>query len=166
VQKIVNSLSEKQSGLIRETEKTQMVDLDEDDLIALHSRIRRARNKYVTSYRRAGAAKVSKKGARGSAKAANSRKADKAEAFEDALSRVSRRLADVSRHSASALKEQRLALARTDSSSPSAPVSGQGKVRSTGRPKVDTTRESPGRKKREASTTAAGARRQAKKDQR
>ncbi|MCQ4120719.1 hypothetical protein [Rhodococcus tibetensis] len=41
-----------------------------------------------------------------------------------------------------------------------------GKVRSGGNARVDATRKSSGRKKCEASTIAAGARRQAKKDRR
>ncbi|CAN5476325.1 hypothetical protein BH09ACT7_BH09ACT7_21910 [soil metagenome] len=114
MQKILNSLSENEFALIRETGKAAMVELDEDDLIELHGRIRRARNKYVTSYRRAGAVKVTQKGARGAGKAANTRNADKAEVFEDALSKVSRQLAVVSRQSAGALKAERLTRARSD----------------------------------------------------
>ncbi|MFE6922991.1 hypothetical protein ACFVAV_18325 [Nocardia sp. NPDC057663] len=166
MKKILNSLSEDEYVLIRETKKAQIVDLDEDDLIALHSRIRRARNKYVKLYRRAGATKVESKGARGSGKAANKRNAGKAEVFENALSRVSRQLAAASRHSALRLKEERLALARDDAPSFSDIDTGDGKVRSSGKARVDTTRESSGRKKYEASTIAAGARRQAKKDRR
>ena len=164
--KIVNSLSESEYVLVRETAKAQMAELDEDELIELHARVRRARNKYVTLYRRAGATKVKQKGGRGAGKAANTRNAAKAEVFEDALSRVSRQLAVVARRSARELKDERLALARSDSPSFGVSPDDDGKVRSMGRTRVDTTRESPGRKKYEASTIAAGARRQAKKDQR
>ncbi|MFE7718185.1 hypothetical protein ACFU44_04000 [Nocardia rhizosphaerihabitans] len=166
MKRILNSLSEDEYVLIRETKKAQIADLDEDDLIALHTRIRRARNKYVKLYRRAGATKVESKGARGSGKAANKRNAGKAEVFEDALSRVSRHLAAAARHSALQLKEERLARARDDAPSFTDIDTGDGKVRSSGEARVDTTRESPGRKKYEASTIAAGARRQAKKDRR
>ncbi|EON32770.1 MULTISPECIES: hypothetical protein [Gordonia] len=173
MKKTLNSLSESDYLLVRETKKSQMAGLDEDGLIDLHSRIRRARNKYVTLYRRAGAEKVKAKGGRGSAKAANVRNAAKAEVFEDALSRVSRRLARVSRDAALELKAERLARARNDE-----PASGKGgkpdknardgkgKVNSSGRIRTDDTRDSPGRKKYEASTIAAGARRQTKKDRR
>ncbi|WP_278261561.1 hypothetical protein [Nocardia sp. AG03] len=162
--KILNSLSDDEYVLVRKTKKSQMAKLDENHLIELHSRIRRARNKYVKLYRREGAAKVESKGARGSGKAANKRNAARAEVFEDALSRVSRRLAKVAEKSAERLKEQRLTSARKDAPSFSDLDSTDGKVDSPGRPRVDPTRQSPGRKKYEASTIAAGARRQAAKD--
>ncbi|ORB64682.1 hypothetical protein [Mycolicibacterium tusciae] len=163
--KIVNSLSEDEYVLVRETRKSETADLDEDQLIALHTRIRRARNKYVKLYRRAGAVKVGQKRGRGSGKAANTRNAAKAELFEDALSRVSRQLASAARQSARELKQQRLALARTVAPSLSESAHSSSELGSNGR-RVDTTRRNPGRKKREASTLAAGARRQAKRDRR
>ncbi|ANY23705.1 MULTISPECIES: hypothetical protein [Gordonia] len=174
MKKTLNSLSESEYLLVRETKKSQMAGLDEDGLIDLHSRIRRARNKHVTLYRRAGAEKVKAKGGRGSAKAANVRNAAKAEVFEDALSRVSRRLARVSRDAALELKAERLARARTENPAPSTDGGkprknkndSKGKVASSGRIRTDDTRDSPGRKKYEASTIAAGARRQTKKDRR
>ncbi|MCZ4537549.1 hypothetical protein O4159_19240 [Gordonia terrae] len=173
MKKTLNSLSESEYVLVRETKKSQMAGLDEDGLIDLHSRIRRARNMHVTLYRRAGAEKVKTKGGRGSAKAANARNAAKAEVFEDALSRVSRRLARVSRDAALELKAERLVRARTDSPTSEKDTGkgrgkdkGKGKVASSGRIRTDDTRESPGRKKYEASTIAAGARRQTKKDRR
>ena len=173
MKKTLNSLSESEYVLVRETKKSQMAGLDEDGLIDLHSRIRRARNKHVTLYRRAGAEKVKTKGGRGSAKAANARNAAKAEVFEDALSRVSRRLARGARDAALELKAERLVRARTDSPTSQKDTGkgrgkdkGKGKVASSGRIRTDDTRESPGRKKYEASTIAAGARRQTKKDRR
>lgn len=164
--KIESSLSKGEFVLVRETKKAQLAGLDEDELIALHARVRRARNKYVTLYRRAGAAKVGEKGGRGSAKPANKRNADKAEVFEDALSRVSRQLATVSRNSARALKDERLARARNDAPDLAAAGDVDANVGSRGKSRMIASRKSPGRKKFEASTRAAGARRQAKKDKR
>ncbi|MGB3170914.1 MAG: hypothetical protein WBB62_15850, partial [Rhodococcus sp. (in: high G+C Gram-positive bacteria)] len=158
MKKLLNSLSEDEYVLIRETKKSEMSGLSEDDLIDLHARIRRGRNKYVKLYRRAGAAKVGAKGARGAGKAANSRNAAKAEAFEVALSRVSRRLAAVSKDTARELKAERLSRARKSSPSPGEGGAGEGKVVSAGKSRVDATRKSPGRKKYEASTIAAGKR--------
>ena len=166
MKKILNSLSEDEYVLIRETKKSQMSGLDQDKLIKLHTRVRRARNKHVKLYRQEGAAKVADKGARGAGKAANVRNADKAEAFEAALSRVSRQLATAARVSARELKDERLARARSDAPSFSELGDSDGKVGSSGKARVDATRESPGRKKYEASTIAAGARKQAKKDKR
>lgn len=163
--KRLKHLTEDEYVLIRETKRKQLSGLDEDELIDLHTRIRRARNKYVKLYRREGAAKVAAKKARGPAKAANRHNAEKAELFEDALSKVSLRLSTVAAQSALALREERLAKARK--SNPSfADLPSDGKVDSAGRLRVDTTRDSPGRKKYEASSTAAGVRRQAKKDRR
>lgn len=166
MKKMLNSLSEDDYLLVLETKKDRTAELDEDDLIALHTRVRRARNKYTKNYRRAGAEKVREKKGRGSGKSANARNAGKAEIFEDALSRVSRRLATVSKESARVLKEERLQRARKDSPSFSEIDTSTGKVASSGKARIDTTRNSPGRKKFEASSIAAGSRRQAKKDKR
>ncbi|MBS9372295.1 hypothetical protein [Rhodococcus sp. B50] len=164
--KIVNSLSEDEYTLIRETKKSQTEGLDEDELIDLHTRIRRARNKYVKLYRRAGAGKVESKKSRAKGKSANERNAAKAEVFEDALARVSRRLAAEARKSAESLKQERLARARKINPSAPGDLETDGKVHTEGRARVDSARDSPGRKKFEASSIAAGARRQTKKDKR
>lgn len=162
--KIVNSLSEDDYSLFRETKKSQMEGLDEDELLELHARIRRARNKYVKLYRRLGADKVETKKSRAKGKSANARNAARAEVFEDALARVSRRLAAAARKSAESLKQERLSRARTVSPSVSGDLRTDGKVHTDGLTRVDSTRDSPGRKKYEASSLAAGARRQAEKD--
>lgn len=166
MKKMLNSLSEDEYVLILDTKRKQMIELDEDELIDLHTRVRRARNKYVKLYRRQGASKVKSKGGRGSGRRANVRNAGKAEVFEDALSRVSRRLGVVAKESAAELKDARLALARNDAPSFSGGTDSDGKVTSAGAIRVDATRKSSGRKKSEASSIAAGARRQAKKDRR
>ncbi len=63
--KLLNSLTEAEFLLIRETDPGALTELDEDALLDLHGRIRRARTKYVGLYRRKGAANVSAKRARG-----------------------------------------------------------------------------------------------------
>lgn len=88
-----------------------MAGLDEDAVAALHDRIRRARNKYTGQYRRGAAQRVSKTGGRGKAFVKNQRARDKAEVFEDALARVSRRLSVLAKQSAADLKAERLAAA-------------------------------------------------------
>jgi hypothetical protein len=163
---VLKSLSEDEYVLIRKTKKKQLAELDEERLIKLHTRVRRARDKHVTNYRQAGAAKVAKKGGRGAARPANKHNAAKAEAFEAALARVSRQLGAVAKRSAAELKDARLAAAAGKSAKPSSAGKGQGKVISAGKDRVDATRKSSGRKKYEASSKAAGKRRQAKKDNR
>lgn len=166
--KLPKSLDERELLLLRETKKTEMAELDEDDLLDLHNRVRKSRNKYVGQYRRAGAKKVVEKAGRGSGKNANKGNARKAELFEDALARVSRRLAVVAEQTALELKQERLAQARKGKDSPSFGGIGTDAkaVPTEGAIRVDRTRESGGRKKYEASTIAAGARRQAAKDNR
>ncbi|WP_167096973.1 hypothetical protein [Mycobacterium sp. DL592] len=166
--KLLTSLTEAEFLLIRETEPAALTDLDEDALLELHRRIRRARNKYVKLYRRKGAAKVPAKGARGAARSANERNGAKAEIFEGALGRVSKQLGIAAARSARELKQERLERARQEGSplAPAPPAKSKGKVATKGRIRADETRKSPGRKKREAGSKAAGARRQAKRDSR
>ncbi|BBZ33050.1 hypothetical protein [Mycolicibacterium confluentis] len=165
-QKLLSSLSEADFVLVRETAPEELGGLDEDALLDLHARVRRARNKHVGVYRRDAAVRVSAKGARGQARPANARNAARAEIFEESLARVSRQVAAAARQSAKELKEERLAQARQEA----APAASAAKPpRTSGvKPRVltDKTRQSPGRKKREAGSIAAGARRQAKRDSR
>ena len=164
---LANSLAKNERDLLRETEDHRMAELDEDALVDLHRRIRRARNKYVGVYRRSGSTKVSKKGGRGLAKQKNTRNAGRAEVFEDALARVSARLAEAAAAEAEALKAARLAAANPSGAWPGsdeAPAAGadeQGAAKVT-----DRTPKGPGREKRNASSRAKGARRQAKRDSR
>ncbi len=90
-------LNEQEKELLRKVEPDALRDLDEDELSAVHDRIRRARNKYSKNYRRQAAAQVGKDASRAKAHAKNARTAVKAEAFEDALARTSRRLAKLAR---------------------------------------------------------------------
>lgn len=164
---LANSLGKAERDLLRETEDDRIAGLDEDDLIDLHKRIRRARNKYVGVYRRKGSTKVAAKGGRGLAKEKNARNAGRAEVFEDALARVSARLAAVAAAEAEALKQARLSAATTPGTWPGseqAPAEGDDEQASA---KVsDRTPKGPGRAKRNASTKAQGKRRQAKRDAR
>jgi len=171
--KILRTLSEEEYRLVRKTKRKNLAELDEDALIKLHTRTQRARNKHVKNYRQAGAAKVQSKGSRGAARPANSHNAARAEVFEKALARVSRRLGVVATQSAADLKDSRLAKAKGKGNGKAknpaldpALVGGKGKVISAGKDRVDATRKSPGRKKQEASSKAAGKRRQVKKDRR
>ncbi len=162
---LLNSLTEAESNLVRETKLDKLRELDEDGLVELHQRIRRARNKYVKLYRRQASAKVAAKGGRGIARPKNTRNAGKAEVFEDALARVSRRLGVAARASAAHLKAERLATAAGSTGR----VSGGGDAKKSaagGAGRVLHMPRTPDRKKRAASTKAKGARRQAKKDAR
>ena len=150
MKKLLSSLTEKEYLLIRQTATDAIAGLDEDALIDLHDKVRRARKKYVTLYRRKGAAKVGAK----------------AEIFEDALARVSRQLSVAARRSARDLKDERLARARGDAAPAKPAKKSAAKVKGVARVRVADTRKSPARKKRDASTLAKGARRQAKRDSR
>ena len=161
---ILHSMTESEWLLVEETERAAMADLSEDDLLELHTRIRRARSKYVKNYRRAASAKVGGAGGRGKAFAQNSRDRGKAEVFELALARVSRQVAVRASQAAAELKSERLEAARRskatgpDRALPDDGGGGSGRGRQT--------RKTTGGVKKDASSRSMGARRQAKRDAR
>jgi hypothetical protein len=161
---IVSSLTEPELVIVRATEPSALVDLDEDELLDLHARVRRVRNKYQGQYRRRAAARVSEAGGRGKARLENQRARDKAEVFESSLARVSTALAKAARRAAADLRAERLEAARANRGAsgpgrsasalaPSEPVSAQRQPR-----------KSAGQLKRDASDVAIGRRKQAKRD--
>ena len=165
-------LNDAERLLVAQTERAELAALDEDAAIDLETRIRRARNKYVGQYRRAASARVIEHGGRGTARAENKRAAMKAEAFEEALARVSRRVATLARQAAAALRAERLAAARAARPG-RAPGPRQAKPASarkgppvTGEPAGDRALRSPRTEKQRAGALASGARRQAKRDSR
>jgi len=115
---------------------------------------------------------VAEHGGRGRARPENKRAAVKAEAFEEALSRVSRRVAALARQAAAELRAERLAAARAAKQGrgpdvgAAVPVAGQQGRTVTGEPTGDRALRSPASAKRRASTRATGARQQAKRDSR
>ncbi len=60
-------LKDSERDLMRELEPKRLAALDEDDLLNLHKRVRRARNKHVKNYRRGAARSVIDQASRGSA---------------------------------------------------------------------------------------------------
>ena len=165
-------LNDAERLLVAQTEPAELATLDEDATIELETRVRRARNKYVGQYRRAASAAVAEHGGRGKARPENKRAAMKAEAFEEALSRVSRRVAALARQSAAELRAERLAAARAakqgrgPDAGPAAPAAGWPGPAVTTEPSGDRALRSPASAKRRASTRAMGARQQAKRDSR
>ena len=161
-------LTKNQADLVRETEPHRMEALDEDTLLDLHTRVRRARSKYVKLYRQTGAQRVGMKGARGHARPGNAANGAKAEVFELALARVSARLEVVARAAAEELKHERLAAAPAVRS-PTGPGTTKGAGGADGSAKASTRRratKTTGGLKRDASTKSKGKSRQAKKDAR
>jgi hypothetical protein len=171
---LLAALNDAERLLVAQTERAELAALDEDAAIDLEARIRRARNKYVGQYRRGASARVAEHAARGQAAAENQRAALKAEAFEEALARVSRRVAALARQSAAELRAERLAAARAARAArhapgpgaPAAPAAGRQGPAVTAEPTGDRALRSPASKKQRASTRAAGARQQAKRDSR
>lgn len=158
-------LTAAETHLWNQTEPKALAELGEDEVLDLHARIRRARNKYTGQYRRGASTKVAAAGARGVAKPASTAARARAEVFEEALSRVSRRLAALSRQASADLKAERLAAARGgDGGGPvAAPAKSAAKpTKSVAREHAKTT----GGVKKDASSRAMGARRQAKRDAR
>ena len=136
---VLNSMPDAERMLVAETDRDAMAALDEDELLELHQRIRRARTKYVKNYRRAASAAVSARGGRGKSFPQNRRDRDRAEVFEEALARVSRRLGVVANESARELKAERLAAAKGG---------GAGPERATTRPRRHRARTARGRRAR------------------
>ena len=165
-------LNDDERLLVDQTGRAELASLDEDAAIELEAQIRRARNKYVGQYRRAASAAVAEHGGRGKARPENTRAALKAESFEQALSRASSRVAALARQSAAKLRGQRIAAARAakqgqvpGARGAAAAAATRGPV-VTGAPTRDRALRSPAMAKRRASTRAADARRQAKRDSR
>jgi hypothetical protein len=163
-------LNDSERLLVAETDQDKLAALDEDAAIELETRIRRARNTYVGQYRRGASAAVAEKGGRGKARPENTRARTKAEAFEEALSRVSRRVAALARQAAAELRAERLAAAKADrqGSGPGgrATVPGNTTTGDTVGAQDAAARalRSPRTEKQRAGTQAIGARRQAKRD--
>jgi hypothetical protein len=165
---LLQSMTEAEQLLVAETERDAMAALDEDQLLELHARIRRARTKYVKNYRRNAGAAVSSRGGRGMSYATNQRDRGKAEVFELALSRVSRQVAVLARKASGELKAERLAAARAGSTGPDARRDGSRGDPGGGRPagRKPPAAKTTGGTKRDASTRAQGARRQTERDAR
>jgi hypothetical protein len=169
-QGLLNSLTDTERLLVAETERDALKGLDEDQLLELHDRIRRARTKYVKNYRRAASAAVGEAGGRGMSYPTNQRSRDKAELFESALAKVSREVAAAARRSSMELRSERIEAARLSKSAapelrvadPPKPAPAETNARVT-RPR---TTKTTGGLKKDASTRATGARRQAKRDAR
>ncbi|MBK8446219.1 MAG: hypothetical protein IPL41_05865 [Micropruina sp.] len=157
-------LKDSERDLIRELEPERLNALEEDELLNLHKRVRRARNKHTTNYRRKAARTVQQTGGRGAAHPKGAKDRLRAEAFEEALSIVSARLAKLAHQQSAALKKQRLAQARAGRSTGPGSDDNASATSSAGRARTHA--KTTGGVKRDASSTAAGARRQAKKDAR
>jgi hypothetical protein len=170
----ISLFTPKEQTLLVDTESKRLVDLDEDALANLLTRVRRTRNKYSDLYRRQGAGAVKKSGARSVTSTSNQRTTQKAEILEDAVSRVARHLSSAARANANELKRERLessssAASRQGATKPSsatkkgtapkraAASAGKGK----GKKATDIVR--PARK---GATSAANKRQQAGKDKR
>lgn len=157
-------LKDKELGLLRELEVDRLARLDEDDLLALHKRIRHARNKHMLNYRRRAAKNVVAAGGRGAAAPVSEKARGRAIVFEEALSLVSAELARVAHESAEALRAERLA--RVQESKWSGPtVTGYPEVAHTvGRRRVHT--KTAGGLKRDGAESAQVRHQQAKRDSR
>lgn len=155
-------LNDTEKALLRAVEPKKLDKLDEDGLSDLHDKVRRARRKYSKLYRRRAASEVVSSGSRSKGHDRHARTLIKAEAFEEALEIVSRKLAAAAKASAADLKEERLAAARAGKGS------GKGGKKTAGGSKVGkgrkaSSKKTPVGKKSVASQRATKARKQAKR---
>ena len=160
-----STLSEKDKQLVLETEPKKLAKRSEDELLDLHARVRRARNRNTKNYRQGAAQRVGAAKRRAGASKEHSRDRARAEVLEEALARVSRRLAAVARATAEELKAERLAAARKQKQAKaSAKTKGKGKPKGKGKAAKAT--RTPASEKRRASTKGKTKRAQAKRDRR
>jgi hypothetical protein len=166
---LLAALTPAERHLVSETEPAALALLDEDETSALHTRVLRARNKAQGVYRRGASGKVAAKGGRGKARPQNTHARTKAEAFEEALGRVSQRLATLARQSARELRDERLAAAAAAKaggvSGATTPAKAKGRTvapKRTG----DRSLRSPASEKKRAGNQGANARWQSKRDAR
>lgn len=163
-QGLLNSLTDSERLLVSESERDVLKGLDEDQLLDLHQRVRRLRTKYVKNYRRSASAAVAQTGGRGMSYPRNQRDRDKAELFESVLATVSREVAVAARRASTQLRSERLDAARSArSAAPTARVADP--VEPAAGTRARATKTTGGLKK-DASTQAMGACRQAKRDSR
>jgi hypothetical protein len=166
------ALNEAEGQLVAETERAALAGLTEDEAIQLETRVRRARDKAVSQYRRTASGAVAEHGARGKARPGNTHARAKAEAFERALSRASHRVGTLARESAAALRAERLAaVAAAKSRSRDWPGASEMVPRQrragppvTPGPTGERAPRSPARERQRAQALASGARRQARRD--
>lgn len=159
-------LNDAEQQLLRECTPAKLRKLDEDALVELHTRVRRARTKYSKLYRRRAGERVQKDRGRAKASAVNQRTLVKAEVFEEALADVSAQLAKVAAKRARELRDERLATAGTGTGSRSrAPVPAARASKKAGKTnvKAPATRKTPIGKRASASSRAATRRHQAKR---
>jgi hypothetical protein len=167
--------SEKEQTLLVATEPKRLAEMNEDELDALLTLVRRARNKYTKLHRRQSGTSIDAAGKRFAATSSNTRTLRKAEIFEGALARVSKSLSAAAAATAKELKAERIAAARGEVAPAAAkapakkPTTKQ--AAATRKPSAKATAKAstktPAPKvsaKRAASTTASGGRRQAKRD--
>jgi hypothetical protein len=163
-------LTESERLLVDETDSGALAMLDEDGAIELETRVRRARDKYVSQYRRSASAAVAEHGGRGTARPGNARAVAKAEAFERSLSSVSHRVAVLASKAAAQLRSERLAAARGakqrdwPGAGERVPAQRGEGPEVTPEPTGERALRNPASEKERAGTAAVGARKQAKRD--
>ena len=136
---IVKSLTKGEQSLIMDTRPKKIDGLSEDVLLDLHARVRRGRNKYKKNYRQSAAGRVKTDRARGGASKKSRGDAERAEVFEDALARVSDRLAKAARKEATDLRKKRLAAVKAQKAAKAKAA----KARATGMAKKGSSRAKP-----------------------
>lgn len=163
-QALLNSLTDAERLFVAETSADALANLDEEQVLELFARARRMRDKYVKNYRRGAGEAVARSGGRGVSYERNQRDRGKAEIFETALARVSRRVGVLATQAAAELKKERLAAARSGGSGPAMTAAARPSRAPASRPRR--AEKTTGGLKKDASSRSMGARRQAKRDAR
>ena len=166
---LLAALNDAERLLVAETEPDALAVLDEDAVGELHGRVRRARNKYIGQTAAARALGSPNRGVAARPGRGTGRPPSRPRPSRRRCPGSSRRLSVLSRQAAAELRADRLAAARAanQGQSPAEPPMAPSRARTvTDRPRGDRALRSPASEKNRAGTTAAGARRQAKRDAR
>jgi hypothetical protein len=156
---LLGSLAETELALVREVDPDRLAGLDEDALIELHTRVRRARNKHVKLYRRQAAALVEDVGGRGKARPGTPGTGPRRRSSRTPWPRSAGSWHRRHRRAPGSWRPSGLA----QDPPPRDPPAAKTKLKPQ---RTDRRPKSAELRKRQASTRASGARRQARKDSR
>jgi len=174
---VTRSLSAADRQLIADTADASLAKLDQDQLHTLLERVRKARDKHQSMYRRQASKRVPQQGGRGAASEKNQGNVDRLDVFAEALERVTEALAAVEAANgeddaaSKELRDARIEAGRLVSANPMASLPGAdpfptGPVSQKGAMSRDSALKTPQQKKIVASTRAQTSRNQAKRDSR
>ena len=160
----LHALSEDELAVVRETDRDALAGLDEDALLDLHARVRRARDKYVGQYRRQASGSVASTGGRGKARPRISGPGTRPRSSRRPWPGSAPRWPELRARRLRELRADRIAAAKAARSAGPAVATPEASIPATADKRPP--QKSGGRLKRDASDVAIGRRKQVRKDSR